>query len=150
MSVAADRPNGQTLLQAGVLLFLLALLVGIFIPRFTLPRLALSVHLLGITQGTFLIAVSSAWPRFAFTRGLGRTTQVLGIYGCVAAWIANLCAAIWGAGSAMVPIAAGKATGTPAQEVAIKALLISAALSLITFAALLLWALVRGRDKVEA
>ena len=139
MTVASDRPSGQVLLQAGVVLFLLALLVGIGIPRFAVPRLALSVHLLGIAQGTFLIAVASAWSRFAFTRGTSTAAHVLGIYGCAAAWIANLLGAVWGAGSSMVPIAAGTATGTAAQEMAIKILLRSAAVSLIAFAVMLLW-----------
>jgi (hydroxyamino)benzene mutase len=144
-STAPDHPNGQGLLQTGVLLFLLALLVGIAIPRFTLPRLALSVHLLGIAQGTLLIAVGAAWSRFALTRAMSRAAYVLGIYGCGAAWIANLLGAVWGAGSAMVPIAAGAATGTAAQELVIKILLRSAALSLIAFASLLLWGLMTAR-----
>ena len=43
--------EGHRLLQIGMLLFLFALLVGVGIPQFAVPRLALSAHLLGIMQG---------------------------------------------------------------------------------------------------
>ena len=43
--------QGHRLLRVGSALFLLALLVGIAIPLFAVPRLGLSTHLLGITQG---------------------------------------------------------------------------------------------------
>jgi hydroxylaminobenzene mutase len=46
-----------------MLLFLLALFVGLAVPKFALPRLALSTHLLGIMQGTFLLVAGSLWPR---------------------------------------------------------------------------------------
>src|SRR5689334_25407546 len=65
--------QARHLLQLGLALFLLALLVGIFVPYFAVPRLALSVHLLGVLQGTFLVAVSGAWSRLGF----GRTTSRL-------------------------------------------------------------------------
>ena len=63
----ADR-----LLQIGVLLFLFALLTGLVVPRFAVPRLGLSVHLLGLMQGLFLIALGLMWPRLRLTRGMGR------------------------------------------------------------------------------
>ena len=69
---APDRNDAQRLLRAGALLFLLALLVGLAVPRFTVPRLALSTHLLGIMQGTFLIAVGLLWPRLSLTRAGSR------------------------------------------------------------------------------
>jgi (hydroxyamino)benzene mutase len=142
MNVTADGPHdGHRLLQIGVLLFLLALLVGVAVPRFTLPRLALSAHLLGITQGTFLIATGLLWPKLRFTRSQSRISHVLGIYGCAAAWTANVCGAVWGAGASMLPIAAGGARGTTFQEMVIKILLRSAAVSLIAFTAFLLWRL---------
>src|SRR6266542_3115962 len=86
MRVSEDLPDeGRLLLQVGVLLFLLALLVGLAIPRFTLPRLALSAHLLGITQGTFLIAIGLLWPKLRFTQTQSMVGHALAIYGCSAA-----------------------------------------------------------------
>ncbi len=142
MRVSEDLPDeGRLLLQVGVLLFLLALLVGLAIPRFTLPRLALSAHLLGITQGTFLIAIGLLWPKLRFTQTQSMVGHALAIYGCAAAWTANVCGAAWGAGASMVPMAAGGARGTALQEMAITILLRSAAVSLIALTLLLLWRL---------
>jgi (hydroxyamino)benzene mutase len=135
--------DGQRLLQAGVALFLLALIVGIFVPRFVLPRLALSTHLLGIMQGTFLIAIGLLWPRLTFTNGQSTVGQILAIYGCVAAWIANLAGAALGAGGSIVPMASGGARGNALQETAINILLRSAAVSLVALTVLLLWGLRR-------
>ena len=136
-----QRRDSVRLLQAGALLFLLGLLVGLAVPRFAVPRLGLSTHLLGILQGTFLMVGGLMWPRLQLTGGGSRVGSVLAIYGCAAAWLANFCAAVWGAGTTMVPIAAGGARGTPLQEGLIKLLLISAALSLIGPLVVILWGL---------
>ena len=142
MSVADDlQKHGHRLLQTGALLFFLALLLGLGIPRFALPRLALSAHLLGIAQGTFLIAIGILWPKLRFTRLQSRIAHAFAIYGCVSAWAANVCGAAWGAGTSMVPIAANGARGTVVQELAIKLLLRSAAVCLIALALMLLWGL---------
>ena len=136
-----SRRQGHRLIQVGMLLFLLALLVGLAVPTFAVPRLGLSTHLLGIMQGTFLTVVGVFWPRLRLTGATARVAFVLAIYGCVAAWTANLFAAIWGAGNTIVPIAAGAARGSPIQEGVISIALRSAALSLIATALLILWGL---------
>jgi hydroxylaminobenzene mutase len=138
------RRDGHRLLQAGGLLFLLGLFVGLGIQRFTAPRLALSTHLLGIMQGT-----GQLWPKLRLARSTSRTGSAVAIYGCLAAWTANLLGAVWGAGNTMLPLAAGAAHGSPFQEGAIRALLASAALSLVTAAMLILWGL-RTPPRVES
>ena len=137
----ALRRDGHRLLQVGALLFLLGLLVGLAMPAFAAPRLGLSTHLLGIMQGTFLLAAGQLWPRLRISRAASRIGHRLAIYGCLAAWTANLQAAIWGAGASMLPLAAGGARGSALQEVTIRILLVSAALSLLATAGLLLWGL---------
>lgn len=153
MAVADDlRNHGHRLLQIGILLFLLALLLGLAIPKFTLPRLALSAHLLGITQGIFLVAIGLVWPRLRLTQFQSRIGHSLAIYGCGAAWTANLCGAVWGAGASMVPMAAGGVRGTAFQELVIKLLLRSAAASLIVLALMMLWGLrssIRTREQAD-
>jgi len=129
------------LLQAGALLFLLGLFVGIGVPRFTVSRLALSTHLLGIMQGTFLMVAGLIWPKLRLTRPASRIGHGLAIYGCLAAWTANLLGAVWGAGNSMLPMAAGSARGSSFQEAAIRVLLMSAAVSLVAVALLILWGL---------
>jgi len=135
------RRDGHRLLQLGALLFLLGLLVGLGVPRFTVPRLALSTHLLGIMQGTFLMVVGLLWPRLRFTRSSSRIGHGLAIYGCLAPWTANLLGAVWGAGNSMLPMAAGGARGNAFEEGAIRVLLVSGALSLVAMAVLILWGL---------
>ena len=63
------------------------------------------------------------------------------VYGCFAAWTANLLAAIWGAGNSLLPIAAGFAHGSVIQEGIIAMALRSAAVSLIALSLLILWGL---------
>jgi hydroxylaminobenzene mutase len=136
-----SQRQGHGLTQVGVLLFLCALLVGLAVPRFTVPRLGLSAHLLGIMQGIFLIAMGLLWPRLELSRVASTMACVLAVYGCVAAWAANVMAAAWGAGNTILPIAAGSARGTAPQEGAINMALRSAALSLIAASLLILWGL---------
>ena len=135
------RRDGHRLLQVGGLLFLLGLLVGLGVPKFALPRLGLSTHLLGIMQGTVLMVAGLLWPKLKFTRPVSRIGCGLAIYGCFAAWTANLLGAVWGAGDSMLPIAAGGVRGTALQEGVIRVLLVSAAVSLVTVATLILWGL---------
>jgi hydroxylaminobenzene mutase len=136
-----SRRQGHRLLQSGILLFLLALLAGLVVPRFAVPRLGLSTHLLGIMQGIFLMVMGLLWPRLRVTRPTGRGGVFLAVYGCFAAWTANLSAAILGAGNSMLPIAAGRAHGSSIQEGIIALALRSAAVSLIAVSLLILWGL---------
>ena len=138
--VASSRP-GHRLLQFGSVLFLVALFTGLFVQKFAVPRLGLSTHLLGLMQGLFLMVAGLLWPRLAFSRVLSGIAQCLAIYGCLAAWVANLLAAIWGAGNSMLPIAAGSARGTVLQEMVITISLRTAAVALIASVILIIWGL---------
>ena len=135
------RPEAQRLLRVGILLFLLALFVGLAVPRFAVPRLALSTHLLGLMQGTFLLVAGSLWPKLNLSRAVSRVGSYLAVYGCVAAWTANLLGALWGAGNSMLPIAAGQARGNIIQERIIAMSLGTAAVSLIAMAIIIAWGL---------
>ena len=136
---------GHRLIQLGVSLFLIGLLVGVAVPFFAVPRLALSVHLLGLMQGLFLSVVGILWPRLKFTRAIETGAFWLLVYGCIAAWTSNLLGAIWGAGNSIVPIAAGAARGSELQEMVIVIGLRSGGLALIAGTVLLLWGL-RGAN----
>jgi hydroxylaminobenzene mutase len=140
----AIRPSlrqAQGLLQLGALLFLFALIVGLLVPKFAVPRLGLSAHLLGLMQGIFLIILGLLWPRLKLTPALFRAGFWLAVYGCFAAWAANLLAAVWGAGNTMLPIAAGQARGSVLEEGIISVALRTAAASLIAVLILILWGL---------
>jgi hydroxylaminobenzene mutase len=133
--------QGHHLLQAGILLFLFALLVGLAVPKFAVPRLGLSAHLLGIMQGIFLMVTGLLWPKLKLTRAMSRVGFWLAVYGCFAAWTANVLAGVWGAGNSMLPMAAGQARGSALQETIIATGLRTAAVSLIAVAILILWGL---------
>lgn len=133
--------RGHRLLQAGILLFLAALIVGLVVPRFSIPRLGLSAHLLGIMQGIFLLVCGMLWPRLRLNNGMSRAGSWLAIYGCIAAWTSNVLAAVWGGGSSMLPLAAGAAQGSPAQELIITIGLRTAAVSLIVATVIVIWGL---------
>ena len=144
--------EGQRLLRVGILLFLFALLVGLAVPRFAVPRLGLSTHLLGLMQGTFLLVAGSLWPKLTLTRAVSRAGSYLAVYGCIAAWTANLLGALWGAGNSMLPIAAGQARGSVVQERIIAAGLVTAAVSLIAMAMIMLWGLrgsITGHSRMD-
>jgi len=138
--------HGGELLRLGAVLFLLGLLVGLGIPHFAAPRQALSAHLLAITQATLLMVLGLVWPRLKLTAGQSRLISGLGIYGFPAAWLATLLAAFWRAGATMMPMSSGGVYGTPAQESAIRLLLISGALCQVIFAAVVVWGLRGATD----
>jgi len=131
--------QGHRLIQIGLALFLCALIVGILVPRFGIPRVGLSVHLLGVLQGMFLTIAGLLWPRLHLGRATSWAAFCLLIYGCLAAWSANLLAGVWRAGSALMPISAGTARGSDIQEWVISIGLRSAAVALILALVLLLW-----------
>jgi hydroxylaminobenzene mutase len=147
-ATAAWAHHARRLLRTGAVLFLLGLLVGFGVPRFAVPRLALSAHLLAIMQATLQLALGLLWPKLRLTPRSSQVGSGVAIYGFSGAWVANVLAAFWGAGAAMVPMAAGGARGSVAQEAVIRVLFVSAALCQVGLALLVLWGL-RGAVRAE-
>jgi hydroxylaminobenzene mutase len=141
-----DRRTQESnrLIRVGMTLFLFALVVGLVVPVFAVPRLGLSVHLLGLMQGTFLIALGVVWPRIDLTQVWSRVASWLIIYGCVAAWTSNVLAASWG-GSAMLPLASGQARSSAVHDAVITVGLRSSAVALVAATLLILWGLPKNR-----
>ena len=143
-----SQRQARSLLRFGLALFLLALLVGIVVPRFAVPRLGVSVHMLGILQGLFLLAVGLLWPKLSLGPVSSRVAFWSATGGCLSAWSANLLAAVLGAGASMLPLAAGQALGSLLQEQIIALLLRLGAVGLVTAVVLLLWGL-RARAEIS-
>lgn len=142
----AHRRHGERLIQLGIVMFVLSLLIGLAASRFagglsifSLPRLALAAHVIGLMQGTFLVAIGSIWQRLRLSDATSRVALALLVYGFFAAWIANLLAGVWGAGGGMLPNAGGSAHGTAAQEILIAVGLRTGAISQIAALLLVLW-----------
>jgi hydroxylaminobenzene mutase len=136
---ATLEAQGHRLIQVGLALFLGALIVGFAVPRFGVPRVGLSAHLLGVSQGVFLMVAGLLWTRVRLGRAASWIAFSLLIYGCFSAWIANLLAGVWRAGGTLLPFAAGAAQGSDVEEWIIAVGLRSAGVSLVLALVLLLW-----------
>jgi hydroxylaminobenzene mutase len=137
----ANEHHAQRLIRAGAILYPAGLLVGIAIPHLAVPRLALSAHVHAIMQATLLMVLGLVWQRLRLTPGQSRLSSWLAIYGFYVTWLATLLAGLWGAGNSMMPMSAGSARGSVAQELAIRILLMPAALSQFLVAGMVLWGL---------
>jgi hydroxylaminobenzene mutase len=126
-------------------LFLFALLLGVALPSFAVPRLALSAHLLALMQGTFLMVLGLLWDRLRLSPTALRVAFWLAVYGCLAPLIANVLGAVWGAGNTLLPIAAGAARGSRLQEGVVVVLLRTGGAALIAVSGLILWGLRRAK-----
>lgn len=121
----------QRLLQLGVLLFIFGLLTGLAVPMTANPRMALSSHLEALMNGMFLIGLGLLWPRLTLSTGAQGAAFWLAVYAAFANWLAVLLAAVWGAGSQMMPLAAQGRSGSAPQELLINALLMSLGAAMI-------------------
>lgn len=130
------------LLFLGVFLFLLGLLIGLFIPMMTNPRMGLTAHLEGVMNGMFLVILGLIWNRLVISDRWLSYTFWLTLYGSFANFVAVTVAAITGAGK-MMPIAGGK-EGTAIVEGLISSLLITLALAMIFVCAVVLTGLHRN------
>ncbi|HET9315841.1 MAG TPA: hydrogenase [Vicinamibacteria bacterium] len=136
-----DGRQGHRFIQVGMSLFLGALVVGVAVPFFRVPRLGLATHLLALTQGLFLMILGLFWARLRLGPGARKTAFGMTLYGCLAPLLANFLAAVWGAGNVLLPMAAGAAHGSALQEGVIAVLLRSGGAVLIGASGLILWGL---------
>jgi (hydroxyamino)benzene mutase len=133
--------QGHRMLQIGVALFMFSALEGFAIPSLPAPRLGLSVHTLSALQGVMLLGLGLLWPRLNLGSTMSRIAFWTYIYSSFATLVAYVLAAVWGAGNATIPLAAGTAHGSVAQEVIIKIVLYSAAPTFLISITLILWGL---------
>jgi hydroxylaminobenzene mutase len=135
------KQHSKWLLFLGVLLFLFGLLIGLFIPMMTNPRMGLSAHLEGILNGMFLVILGLIWNKLVLNDKWLTSAFWMTLYGSFANFVAVTIAAITGAGK-MMPIAGGK-EGTSVVEGLISFLLISLALAMIFICLIVLTGLLR-------
>jgi len=133
--------QGHRLVQLGVALFLFTSFQGFVVPYFAAPHLGRSVHTLSGFSGVLLLALGLVWPRLDLSATAARVAFWLLIYSDLVTIISFLMAAVWGAGNATMPLAAGAAHGSDFQEMAIAIVAYSAAPTGIASFALILWGL---------
>ena len=133
--------QGHRLLQIGVALLLFCSFEGFAIPYVAAPRLGLSVHTLSALQSVLLLVLGLLWPRLNLGAASSRTAFWLLIYSTFAILPAYVMAAVCGAGNSTMPLAAGAAHGSAAQEAAIRIVAYSSAPTGIVAFAIILWGL---------
>jgi hydroxylaminobenzene mutase len=143
MSSADNR--GRVLMRLGAILFLAGLVIGLFAWQLANPRMALSSHLEGVMNGTFLIVVGLLWERFRLGGATKTALFWLSIYGTYSNVAATLLAAYWPAGE-FLSLASESPRGTDAQEQIIDVLLNSCVFTIGLAVVLIIWGL-RGREK---
>ncbi|MDX1581161.1 MAG: hydrogenase, partial [Alphaproteobacteria bacterium] len=95
--------NRKRLLVLGAALFLLGLISGLVTGLMVNPRMGLSAHMQGITNGVFLLAVGAIWHRVNLSQlGQWITSWTLAL-GTTLNWLITQLAAFWGTGR-MTPI----------------------------------------------
>lgn len=130
--------QSHRLFRVGVGLMLAAVLLGLAIPQFASPRVALSAHLIGLLQGMLLVVIGLLWPRLTLPAARRSLTCGLVLYQALAAFGANVLAAAWAAGGSIIPMAAGAAQGSSMQEAIVVVGLRTSGISLIVALVLML------------
>lgn len=130
------------LLQLGALLFLFGLLSGLVTGLMANPRMGLSAHMQGLTNGTFLLAAGAVWDRV----NLGPRTKAVAFFalafGTSVNWLMTQLAALWGTGK-MTPIVGAGHEGADWQEIVVSTGLLALTLAMLAGAGLLLAGLLR-------
>jgi len=129
-------------LVLGCLLFLFGLISGLLTIIMENPRMGLSAHMQGITNGVFLISIGAAWQHFTLSPKLSVLTFYLLAYGAVANWLATTLAALWGTGQ-MTPIHAPNPSASQWQEQIVSLGLITLTAAMIVGSVLLVVGLLR-------
>jgi (hydroxyamino)benzene mutase len=136
--------SAHRLLRWGMALFLIGLLTGFVIPALANPRMALTSHLEGLMNGTFLVVLGLVWTRLRVSERTLRIGFWLALFGAYANWATTLAAAALGAGGTMMPLAAGEHIGSRLTETLIAAGLLSLALAMVALLGIVLWGLRGG------
>ena len=137
---APDR--SRSLMLAGYVLFVLALVTGLVIPALPNPRQGLSSHLTGLLNAMFLILLGLAWERLRLGARASAAAFGLALYGTYANWGFNLLASILGTG-AMTPLVAGGRVGRAWQEGLVNTGYVTLGLAMLVCGLLAAWGLRR-------
>jgi len=133
----------ELLYSLGLILFLLGLFTGMAIPALKNPRMGLAGHMVGMTNGPFLIVVGLMWPHVDLSHAWQVITIWLLAYGSFANWLAMQLGALWGGGRKFAPGATGDHRASAGKERTVDFLLVSLAPIMIAATVLLLVGVLR-------
>jgi hydroxylaminobenzene mutase len=120
-----------------MLLFLLGLITGLVSQKLTNPRMGLAAHLEGLMNGTFLLALGSAWRHVQLSARSSSIAFGAALYGTYVNWFTTTLAALFGT-AAMTPLASGTHRGQSWQEIVVVFGFVSVALAMLVSSVLLL------------
>ncbi|MFG1932649.1 hydrogenase [Mycobacterium sp. NPDC048908] len=139
------RTADRDLMWHGMLLFLIGLVTGLMERRFTNMRMALSAHLEGVMNGTFLIAVAAIWGHVELPPRVEKVARWSALYGTYGNWLFTTFGAAAGTAAAN-PILSQGHHGRPWQERVAAAGFRSVSYSILLAVVLMLWGLGRRRS----
>ncbi|WP_231989585.1 hydrogenase [Mycobacterium sp. 852002-51057_SCH5723018] len=142
--MAEMQTSDRRLVWHGMLLFLLGLVTGTQQRRFTNMRMALSAHLEGVMNGTFLMALGAIWGQVELPDPLRRTARWTALYGTYGNWLFTTLGAALGTAAANPTLSEGH-HGNPRQERVVLLGFRSMRYAFLTSVVLILWGL--GRRK---
>lgn len=147
MQNLSQAKQSKWLMCFGLILFILGLLIGLFIPILKNSRMGLSAHLEGTLNGMFMLILGVIWDKILLINRLVKLAFYLVIYSSFANFFAVTIGAITGAGK-MMPLAGGKDANNIVEWV-ISFLLISLAISLICACSIILLGLLKYLKKIK-
>lgn len=110
-----DAVTDRALIRHGIFLFLIGLVTGTQERRFTNMRMALSAHLEGVMNGTFLVALGAGWGRVGLVGPAARVARWTLLYGTYGNWLFTTLGAALGTAAAN-PILSQGDSGSRGQE----------------------------------
>jgi len=139
---STEEIGARRFILLGAVLFLLGLLSGLVTGLMANPRMGLSAHMQGLTNGVFLIALGAIWHLVHLPPRLKSITFWLFAFGTSVNWLMTQLAALWGTGR-MTPIIGAGHEGTAFQETLVTTGLLALTLTMIVGMVLLIVGLVR-------
>ena len=136
------RTADRRMMRHGAFLFLIGLVTGLQQRRFTNMRMALSAHLEGVMNGTFLIALGAIWGNVELPPRLEQAARWTALYGTYGNWFFTALGAAMGTAAANPTLSQGH-RGKPWQERLAGAGFRSIAYSIIVAVVLILRGLAR-------
>ncbi|MCQ4359976.1 hydrogenase [Mycobacterium gordonae] len=110
-----DGITDRALIRHGIFLFLIGLVTGTQERRFKNMRMALSAHLEGVMNGTFLIALGAGWGRVGLAGPVAAVARWTLLYGTYGNWLFTTLGAALGTAAAN-PILSQGDSGSRGQE----------------------------------
>ena len=151
MSEGSGSPltgTARRLCRLGVLLVLLGLATGAFIPLFDNARQGLAAHAAGVQNGILLTVLGLLWRHLRLAGRLERLAAVAGAVSLYAIWIALVLAAVFGT-SRSTPIAGAGHHGADWQEALVSIVMGAGSVALLAAILAVLWGLRPGRASPE-